>query len=493
MESLSSVSEKGDLMNYVDGSWQSVKSNKGREVINPATGEQVGYVSYSDTKEVDKAVSTAQEAYEEWRLVPVEERVQPLFELKQQLEDHRDEFVEILSQDQGKTLAEADGEMYRAIQNVEHASSAPTLMQTGNLANAAPEIDESEIRHPLGVFTAITPFNFPVFVSLWYIPYAVATGNAIVLKPSDLTPMAVQRLFEIIDDLDLPDGLVQLAHGGADTVIDLLEHDDIQGASFVGSTPVAETVYETAATNGKRVQAQGGAKNHVIVTESADLEFAAEKIVGGAYTCMGERCLATDTAVVEDTVYDELLDYITSEVDDIVVGPGTDEETDMGPIISPEHEQRILNYIQTGIEEGATLHNDGRDVEVESYEGGNFLGPTVLGDVTTDMVVGQEEIFGPVLCLMRAEDFDEALEITNRSEYGNASCLYTSSGYQARRFKHEAEAGNLGVNVGTAAPLSYFHMGGRKASFFGDLHAQGQDIVDFYTDRATYIEHWPSE
>lgn len=491
MVQLSSSVAQGELRNYVDGEWVAVESEGGQDAVNPATGETLAHVPFSTGSEVDRAVAAAQDAFEDWRSRAVEERTQPLFELKRLLEEHRDELAELLVQDQGKTRAEADGEMHRAIQNVEHACGGPTLMQSGGLVDAAPEIDEAEVRLPLGVFTAITPFNFPVFVPLWYLPYAAVTGNAIVLKPSEVTPMATQRLFELIDEAGFPDGLIQLVNGGPDTVTALLEHDGVVGASFVGSTPVAKQVYETASAAGIRVQAQGGAKNPVIVTQNADLEFAAEKAVGGAYACMGERCLATDTAIVEESVYDEFLDHVLDAVDDITLGYGLDSETDMGPMITPEQKGRVENYIETGVQEGATLHRDGRGASVEAYPDGNFLGPTVFGDVTRDMVIGQKEIFGPVLAVMRATDFDEAIELANRTEFGNAACLYTTRGGEARRFRHEVEAGNLGVNVGTAAPLSYFHMGGRKASFFGDLHAQGQDIVDFYTDRATYIERWP--
>ena len=483
----------GELQNYIDGQWQSATSEDRRSIDNPASGETLIHLRDSTPSDVDEAVNAAVDAQRAWRDQPIESRVQVLFELKNKLEGNRDELAELLSRDQGKTLAEAEGEMHRAIQNVEHACGAPSLMQTPSLANAASEIDEREIRHPLGVFAAITPFNFPVFVSLWYLPYAIVTGNAILLKPSDLTPLAVQRMFELIDTLSLPDGLVQLVHGDRETVTAILEHDDIAGVSFVGSTPVAEHIYETAAAHGKRVQAQGGAKNNVVVTESADLPFAAEKVVGGAYTCMGERCLATDTAIVVDEVYDEFVDLVVDEVDEITIGPGTDPTTDMGPVITQEHKRTIENYIETGIEEGATLVRDGRDFVTEPDSDGHFIGPTVFGDVAVGTRLGTEEIFGPVLCITRVSDLEEAISVTNRSEFGNAACLYTSDGGEARRFRKDVDAGNIGVNVGTAAPLSYFHMGGRKDSFFGDLHAQGRDIIDFYTDRKTYIEHWPNE
>lgn len=437
------------------------------------------------------AVGCGHDAFRDWRNRPVEERIQPLFRLKALLEDHQDELAEILVRDHGKTRSEARGELRRGIENVEVACGIPKMMQGGVLENAAPDIDESAIRQPLGVFTAVTPFNFPGMIPLWFLPYAVATGNAFILKPSEQDPLVPQRLFELIDEAGFPDGVVQLVNGGPDTVNALLEHPDVEGVSFVGSTPVAEYIYETAAANGKRVQAQGGAKNHIIVTETADLEWAAEQTVSSAFACGGERCLANDIALVEESVYDEFVDLVLANADEQVVGDGLDSETTIGALITPEHEQRVRNYVQTGIEEGARLLCDGRDVTVDGYEEGNFLGATVLGDVTGDMVVSREEIFGPVLGLASVADLDEAIERIDESEFGNAASLFTDSGSDARAFRNRAQAGNLGVNVGTVAPMAFFHFGGRKDSFFGDLHAQGEDMIQFYTDKTIYIERWP--
>jgi len=298
-------------------------------------------------------------------------------------------------------------------------------------------------------------------------------------------------MFELVEEAGFPDGIVQLINGSVNTVEAILEHDDIEGVSFVGSTPVAKSIYEQGAANGKRVQAQGGAKNHVIITESADLEFAAEKTVGSALACSGERCLANDVAIIEESVYQEFVDLVISEAQQQVVGYGLDEETTVGPLITPEHEQRVRNYVETGVQEGGELVLDGRDIEVEGYEDGNFLGPCIFRDITTDMVIAQEEIFGPVLGLMSATDLEEAIEIMNESDYGNAASLFTSRGADARKFRHDAEAGNLAVNAGTAAPMAFFHFGGEKDSFFGDLHAQAEDVVRFYTDETIYIERWP--
>jgi malonate-semialdehyde dehydrogenase (acetylating)/methylmalonate-semialdehyde dehydrogenase len=480
----------GTVHNYVDGEWIE-PSEEGMNVVNPATGEAIARVGFSSTGDVDAAVQAGRAAFEEWRQRPVEERIQPLFEFKQLLEDHHEELAELLVREHGKTRPEARGELRRGIENVEVACGIPSLMQAGHVENAAPGIDETAVRQPLGVFAAVTPFNFPGMIPLWFLPYAVASGNAFVLKPSEQDPLVPQRLFELVEEAGFPAGVVQLVNGSVDTVDAILEHDGIEGVSFVGSTPVARTIYEKAAANGKRVQAQGGAKNHVIVTETADLEFAAEKTVGSALACSGERCLANDVAVVEDAVYEEFVDLAVAESEKQVVGLGLDEETTVGPLITEAHEERVRNYVETGVQEGAELVLDGRDVEVPEYPEGNFLGPCLFRDVTTDMVIAREEIFGPVLGLMPASDLEEAIDILNSSDYGNAASLFTGRGADARQFRHDAEAGNLAVNAGTAAPMAFFHFGGEKDSFFGDLHAQAEDVVRFYTDETVYIERWP--
>jgi malonate-semialdehyde dehydrogenase (acetylating)/methylmalonate-semialdehyde dehydrogenase len=482
--------EYGTVRNYVGGEWVE-PSEEGLDVVNPSTGEAIASVGFSTAADVDAAVQAGQDAFEEWRRRPVEERIQPLFELKQLLEDHQEELAELLVREHGKTLAEARGELRRGIENVEVACSIPSLTQAGHVENAAPGIDETAVRQPLGVFTAVTPFNFPGMIPLWFLPYAVAAGNAFILKPSEQDPLVPQRMFELLEEAGFPEGVVQLVNGSVDTVDAILEHDGVEGVSFVGSTPVAETIYEKAAANGKRVQAQGGAKNHVIVTETADLGFAAEKTVGSALACSGERCLANDIAVVEESVYEEFVDLVVAEAERQVVGYGLDDDTTVGPLITEDHEQQVRNYVETGVQEGAELVVDGRDTEVPEYPEGNFLGPCIFRDVTTDMVIAREEIFGPVLGLMPAADLDAAIEVLNGSDYGNAASLFTGRGADARTFRHDAEAGNLAVNAGTAAPMAFFHFGGEKDSFFGDLHAQAEDVVRFYTDETIYIERWP--
>jgi malonate-semialdehyde dehydrogenase (acetylating)/methylmalonate-semialdehyde dehydrogenase len=478
------------LMNYVDGEWTAVDGEDGDEIVNPATGERLGYVPFSDAGDVDAAVSAASDAFETWSETHVEARIQPLFEFKQLLEAHQSELAELLVREHGKTRAEAMGELRRGIENVEVACGIPSMMQAGHLPNAAPDIDETAARTPLGVFVAVTPFNFPGMIPLWFLPYAVATGNSFVLKPSERDPLVAQRMFELVDEAGFPDGVVSLVNGGVDTVNELITHDDVAGVSFVGSTPVAKHVYETAAAAGKRVQAQGGAKNHVLVSDSADVEYAAEKTLSSACACAGERCLANDVVLVQESVYEEFADALVRRADEMEVGYGLDD-VDMGALITPDHEARVLDYIEGAIEEGATLLRDGRDVTVEGYPDGNFLGPTVFGDVTEDMAISREEVFGPIVALAPYDTFDDALDRLNGSDYGNAASLFTERGAEARRFRHEAEAGNLAVNAGTAAPMAFFHFGGRKASFFGDLHAQGEDMIHFYTDKTIYIERWP--
>jgi malonate-semialdehyde dehydrogenase (acetylating)/methylmalonate-semialdehyde dehydrogenase len=485
------VADRDGARNLINGVWQDPSGDSRQKVTNPATGETCGSVSFSSESDIDDAVRAADDAFQQWSKKPVEERIQPLFRLKSLLEDEQDELAEILVTEHGKTLAEARGEIRRGIENVEVACGIPSMMQAGHISQAAPDIDETAIRKPLGVFTAITPFNFPAMIPLWFLPYAVATGNTFILKPSERDPFTPTRLVELCQEAGIPDGVVNLVQGDATAVNALLEHEDVVGASFVGSTPVAQQVYETAAKHGKRVQAQGGAKNHIVIARSADLQFAAEQTASSAFANAGQRCLANPVAVVVDEVYSEFTDHLIDEIDAITVDDGLDESTNMGPLVSKEHRERVLEYIETGLEEGAKLLYDGRAQAVTDRETGNFLAPTVFGDVTPEMTIAREEIFGPVLSIIRADDRDEAFEIVNQSRFGNAASLFTDRGVDARQFRQEVGAGNLGVNVGTAAPMAFFHFGGAKDSFFGDLHAQAEDVVRFYTDEAVYIERWP--
>jgi malonate-semialdehyde dehydrogenase (acetylating)/methylmalonate-semialdehyde dehydrogenase len=379
MNSLTTVLDR-PVRNYVGSAWREVDGADGQPIENPATGEHLATTPFTGEVGLGQAVALAENAFESWRETPIEERIQPVFRLKQLLDEHEEDIARVLVAEHGKTLSEARGELRRGIENVEVACGMPTLMQAGTLQHAAPDIDESAIRHPVGVFAAVTPFNFPGMIPLWFLPYAVASGNSFVLKPSERTPLTALAIFELVDEAGFPDGVVNLVNGGPGTVNAILAHEGIVGVSFVGSTPVARHVYETAAKHGKRVQAQGGAKYHIVVSDSAHLPFAAEQTVSSSFANSGQRCLANPVAVVHDAVYDEFADLVVAEARAMRVGDGLDPETEMGPLVTAEHAGRVREYIETGVEEGATLLLDGR----ERGEG-SFLAPTVFGDVTLEM------------------------------------------------------------------------------------------------------------
>jgi malonate-semialdehyde dehydrogenase (acetylating)/methylmalonate-semialdehyde dehydrogenase len=483
--------QSATVENFVGGEWRS-GSEDPIPVDDPGSGESLGQVAVSSQADVDHAVQVANDAFETWSRQPVEARIQPLFRFKSLLETHQDELAITLAREHGKTFTEAKGELRRGIENVEVACGMPTLLKQGSgiVEQAAPNIDESGVRQPLGVFAAITPFNFPGMIPLWFLPHAVATGNTLLLKPSERDPHTPRRLVELCAEAGFPDGVVNLLNGQADTVNAILDHQGVAGVSFVGSTPVAEHVYERAAATGKRVQAQGGAKNHIILSDSADIEFAAQQTVSSACACAGERCLANDVVCVFADVYDEVCEAIAAAAETQTVGYGPDDP-DVGALITEEHRQRVVGFVEDAVADGATLLVDGRGTTVDGYEDGVYMGPTVLGDVDLSMRIAQEEIFGPVVALMSVVGMDEALEVLNASEFGNAASLFTGKGGEAQRFRREAQAGNLAVNAGTAAPMAFFHFGGQKASFFGDLHAQADDAIRFYTDQTVYIERWP--
>ncbi|PSP98125.1 methylmalonate-semialdehyde dehydrogenase (CoA acylating) [Halobacteriales archaeon QS_4_70_19] len=481
------------VRNLVAGEWREPAGDR-HPVTDPGTGEQVGTVGYSTSADVDDAVAAAREAFADWSRRPVEERIQPLFRYKALLEDHQDDLAHTLATEHGKTLSEAKGELRRGIENVEVACGMPSLLKEGSgiVEQAAPEIDESGVRRPLGVFAAITPFNFPGMIPLWFMPHAVATGNTFLLKPSERDPITPARLVELAHEAGIPEGVVNLVNGGPESVNAICDHEDVAGVSFVGSTGVAKHVYERAASAGKRVQAQGGAKNHVIVSDSADLAFAAEQTVSSACACAGERCLANDVVLTMGEVYDEFAEQVVAEAAAATVGYGPDDP-DVGALITSEHRDEVAGYVARAVEAGAELLHDGRDVTVDGHEDGTYMDPTVVGGVTPDMEIAREEIFGPVVALSRVDSFDEAIGTLNASDYGNAASLFTERGHEAQQFRREARAGNLAVNAGTAAPMAFYHFGGEKASFFGDLHAQADDAVRFYTDQTVYIERWPGE
>ena len=479
--------------NYINGRWAESRTGEWIDVTNPATGETIAQTPLSDAAEVDAAVEAAAAAFPEWRRTPPEDRIQPLFKLKQLLEDHVDELSRIITQENGKTFTEAKAEFRRAIENVEVACGTPMMMQGYNLEDVARGIDEMMIRQPLGVVAAIVPFNFPGMIPFWFLPYAIATGNTFVLKPSERVPLTMRRTFELLDQTGLPKGVVNLVNGGKAVVNALLDHPKVRAISFVGSTPVAKYVYARAGANGKRAQCQGGAKNHVIVLPDADMQMATQIINDSAFGCAGQRCLAVSVAVTIGEAQKTFRDSITEAAASLRVGNGLDQGVQMGPVISPQSKSRVESLIAMGEKQGAKVLLDGRNSKIPKYESGNFVKPTILDNVPANSELADTEIFGPVLSLIHANDMDEALAFLERSPYGNQASLFTSSGAAARRFRYEAPAGNIGINIGVAAPMAYFPFSGWKDSFFGILHGQGRDSIEFYTEEKVVIERWAKE
>jgi malonate-semialdehyde dehydrogenase (acetylating) / methylmalonate-semialdehyde dehydrogenase len=479
--------------NYINGRWAESRTGEWIDVTNPATGETIAQTPLSDAAEVDAAVEAAAAAFPEWRRTPPEDRIQPLFKLKQLLEDHVDELSRIITQENGKTFTEAKAEFRRAIENVEVACGTPMMMQGYNLEDVARGIDEMMIRQPLGVVAAIVPFNFPGMIPFWFLPYAIATGNTFVLKPSERVPLTMRRTFELLDQTGLPKGVVNLVNGGKAVVNALLDHPKVRAISFVGSTPVAKYVYARAGANGKRAQCQGGAKNHVIVLPDADMQMATQIINDSAFGCAGQRCLAVSVAVTIGEAQKTFRDSITEAAASLRVGNGLDQGVQMGPVISPQSKSRVESLIAMGEKQGAKVLLDGRNSKIPKYESGNFVKPTILDNVPATSELADTEIFGPVLSLIHANDMDEALAFLERSPYGNQASLFTSSGAAARHFRYEAPAGNIGINIGVAAPMAYFPFSGWKDSFFGILHGQGRDSIEFYTEEKVVIERWAKE
>src|SRR5580700_10964971 len=479
--------------NYVNGLWAESNAREWVDVTNPATGEVIAQTPLSDAAEVDAAVEAAAAAYPEWRRTPTEDRIQPLFKLKQLLEEHIDEIARIITQENGKTFTEGKAEMRRAIENVEVACGIPMMMQGYNLEDVARGIDEMMIRQPLGVTAAIVPFNFPGMIPFWYLPYAIATGNTFILKPSERVPLTMRYVYELLEKIGLPKGVVNLINGGKSAVDALLDHPKIRAISFVGSTPVAKYVYSRAAANGKRAQCQGGAKNHVIVLPDADMPMATQIISDSAFGCAGQRCLAVSVAITIGEAQKTFRDSIADAASKLKVGNGLDKDVQMGPVITPQSKERVESLIALGEKQGAKVLLDGRNSKIPKYESGNFVKPTILDNVPASSDLADTEIFGPVLSLVHANDMDDALAFLERSPYGNQASLFTSSGSAARRFRYEAPAGNIGINIGVAAPMAYFPFSGWKNSFFGDLHGQGRDAIEFYTDKKVVVERWAKE
>ena len=485
-------SHVAEALNYIGGEWSKSSAGQSLAVTNPATAEVIGSVAMSNAADVGAAVEAAEKVAAEWRRTPPGERVQYLFKLKQLLEVNLDELARTIVMENGKTLAEARGELRRAIENVEVACGIPMLMQGYNLEDIAPGIDESMVRQPVGIVAAITPFNFPAMIPFWYLPYAIACGNCFLLKPSEKVPLTMQLAFRLLERINLPNGVVGLINGGREAVDAILEHPKIRAISFVGSTPVAKYIYSRAAANGKRVQCQGGAKNHAIILPDADFDTATSVVGESAFACAGQRCLAVSVAVTVGEAQKKFRDAIADVAGAIgtKMGYGLDEGVRMGPVITPDSRSRIEGLITKSASDGTRIIRDGRGARVTKYESGNFVGPTVIDGVSPASELSVTEVFGPVLSFVHANTLDEAIDIIGQSQYGNAASLFTTSGATARRFKYEAPAGNIGINIGVAAPIAYFPFSGWRSSFFGDLHAQGRDAVEFYTEKKVVIERW---
>jgi malonate-semialdehyde dehydrogenase (acetylating) / methylmalonate-semialdehyde dehydrogenase len=456
-------------------------------VPNPATGEVLARVPLSAAADVDAAVQAARAAFPGWAATPVVERARLLFRYKMLLEDHLDELAQIVTRENGKTLADARGEVRRGIEVVEFACGAPTLMMGETVPDVARGVDCESFRFPIGVVAGITPFNFPMMVPHWMIPVALACGNTFVLKPSERTPLSAVRFAELLTEAGLPAGVFNVVHGAQEVVNGLLTHPGVAAVSFVGSQPVAAHVYRTAADHGKRVQALAGAKNHLVVMPDADIDKTVDAILSSSFGAAGERCLAGSVLVAVGDVAEPLMERLVDKTSNLLVGDGSDSATEMGPVIRASACERITGYIERGLEEGATLLVDGRaGVPANGY----FLRPSIFDRVTPEMSIARDEIFGPVLSVIRVPDLEAALTVMNRSRFGNAASIFTSSGGAAREFRQRAQAGMLGVNIGVAAPMAFFPFAGWKQSFYGDLHATGKDAVAFYTESKVVTSRW---
>jgi malonate-semialdehyde dehydrogenase (acetylating)/methylmalonate-semialdehyde dehydrogenase len=480
-----------ELLNFVGGAWRRSASHDRADVLDPATGRTLAHVPMSAREEVDAAVRAGEEAFAGWRATPAPDRIQALFRLKALLERDLDEIARTVTRECGKTLAESKGEIRRGIENVEVACGVPTLMQGTNLEDVARGIDEHMYREPLGVVTAVTPFNFPAMIPLWFLPYAVATGNCFVLKPSEKVPMTTQHIVRLCEEAGFPAGVMQLVNGGKDVVDALLEHPGIRAVSFVGSTPVAKYVYANATRHGKRAQCQGGAKNPAVVLPDADLDASTRILADSAFGCAGQRCLATSVAITVGDAREPFAERIAEAAATRRVGHGLDEGVEMGPVIRPESRERIGDLVRTGVDEGARVLVGGDALDEGEFADGYFFHPTVLDGVAPDSTLARTEVFGPVLSLMHVATLEEAIALANDRAFGNQACVFTRDGASARAFRHGVRAGNVGINLGVAAPMAFFPFSGWNDSFFGDLHAQGRHGIEFYTQTKVVIERWP--
>lgn len=482
-----------EILNYINGSWVKPNVKEYFDVINPATGQVITKTPLSTKADVDSAAKAASEALPAWRRTPVNDRVQYLFKLRNLMRENADEIAKLITDECGKTFEEAKAEMIRAYENIEVACGMPMMMKGDVVEDIASGIDEMMIRQPVGVCATIAPFNFPGMIPFWYLPYAVAAGNTYIIKPSEKVPMTMQFIMKLIEQVGFPKGVINLVNGSKEVVDAILEHPAIRAITFVGSTHTAKYIYATAASHGKRVQAQGGAKNPVIILPDADMEMATKIVADSAFGCAGQRCLAVSFAVTVGDAKNQFTELICDTASSRVVGYGMESGVQMGPVINMASRDRVEQLIALGQKEGATVPVDGRGTLIKGYDNGSFIKPTILADVPRGSEIAKTEIFGPVLSLMHVNTVDEAIELVNSGQYGNQASLFTSSGNAARKFRYEAEAGNIGINIGVAAPMAFFPFSGWKDSFFGDMHGQGMDAVEFFTQKKIVVERWPKE
>jgi malonate-semialdehyde dehydrogenase (acetylating)/methylmalonate-semialdehyde dehydrogenase len=479
------------IKNYVNGAWVESSTERFLDIEDPGTGELLAQVPMTTREEVNSVVTSARSAFETWKEVPPTERVSYIFKLKNLLEENLEEIAILTTKEHGKTLDEARGDTTRLLENVDASLGIPSLMQGNIQWRITPDIDEYFIREPLGVFTGISPFNFPGMIPFWYLPYAIALGNTFIVKPSEQTPLTMTTIFELINEVGFPKGTVNLVHGDKETVDALLEHPDIAGICSVTSTPTAEYIYEKCGMYKKRPLCQAGAKNYLVVMPDAVLSKAVPNIINSFFGNTGQRCLAGGNLVAVDNVYTALVEEVQKEVAKIKVGYGLDPKTTMGPVISQQAKERIEGHIERGIKEGAKLLIDGRTTTVEDYPNGHYLGPSVFDKANPGMAICQQEIFGPVMPILRVKNLDEAIGLINeRTDYGNTTSIFTSSGGMAHQFQREVNCGMVGINIGVVAPVAWFPFGGKRKSFFGILHGQLPDVIDYFTDKKVIIERW---
>jgi malonate-semialdehyde dehydrogenase (acetylating)/methylmalonate-semialdehyde dehydrogenase len=481
------------LKNYINGQWVESKSSEYFDVENPGSGEILSKVPKGCAEDIKLASEAADKQFLSWRNTPAGNRIQYLFKMKSILEDNADEIAEICTKESGKTFAESRAEIIRAVENIEVASGIPTLMQGEFSEDISAGIDEFVIRQPLGVGACIAPFNFPIMISFWFLPYALACGNTYIVKPSEKVPQTMTRIFELLEDLKLPAGVLNMVHGAKDTVDAILEDPNIKAVSFVGSSPVAKYVYSTGSANGKRVQAQGGAKNPLVVMPDADVETTTRIIADSVYGCAGQRCLAASTVILVGSAKEKFTSKIVEAAKSKTTCYGLDKDSQMGAIITSESKNKILDIINDAENKGANILLDGRNNSVKKYEKGNYIFPTVIENAPPECDAEQLEIFGPVMNLKYEETLDDAIDFINSGKYGNAASIFTSNGSDARKFRHDVWAGNIGVNIGVPAPMAFFPFSGWKESFYGDLHGQSKHAVEFYTQTKVVIERWYDE